>query len=669
MSVNPESGHMRNRTTGALQRARGLLRPVLLFGTCLCILRGALAEDTKQGTQESGSGPGAAAKAVESPESELVRCAVADRQDFLRPDRLHLSGWMGERMGASEQNRLMKLDPARLLEGFRKRPGRQAWDGEYVGKWLNAATLAWVYSGDPALRRKLDYVAAELTGCQLADGYLGTYLEKDRWSEWDVWVHKYNLIGLMTYMRYTGNREALPVCRAMGDLLCRTFGDGPGKRDIIAAGEHVGLAPTSVLEPMVLLYRLTGEPRYLEFCGYITRAWEQANGPHIISRLLDHRGVNEVGNGKAYEMLSCLNGALELYRTTGDSRLLQAALGAWQDIVGKRLYVTGTASFNEHFQGDLELPNAGNVAETCVTVTWMQFNAQLLRLTGEARFAEQLEKTALNQLLSAQRPSGTGWAYFAEMEGRKSYNDSLDNITCCASSGPRGLALIPTFAVTTDGEGVVINLYEACTARLALRDGTALALATTTRYPLDGLISMTLNPSKVGSFAVKLRIPEWCVDPSVDVNGRPQAVSRGGDGYAAIRRMWAPGDRISMDLHPKPRVIEGHHENEGKVAVLFGPLVLAAEGGLDSIQSQGEVMIAIPASRMSALSLTPTESVSRLKTVGDTQAFQIEAISTKGTDSMRAGQPVEALLVPIADAGCDGRPYRVWLPLSGASPN
>jgi DUF1680 family protein len=594
---------------------------------------------------------------------------VADRQDFLRPDRLHLDGWMGARMEASERNRLLKLDPARLLEGFRKRPGRQAWDGEYVGKWLNAATLAWVYSGDPALRARLDYVAEELGKCQLADGYLGTYLERDRWSSWDVWVHKYNLIGLITYMRYTGNQGPLPVCRAMGDLLCRTFGDGPGKRDIIAAGEHVGLAPTSVLEPMVLLYRLTGERRYLDFCGYITRAWEQANGPHIVSRLVDHRGVNEVGNGKAYEMLSCLNGALELYRTTGDSRLLQAALDAWQDVVGKRLYVTGTASFNERFQGDFGLPNSGNVAETCVTVTWMQVNAQLLRLTGEARFAEQLECTALNQLLSAQRPSGSGWAYFAEMEGRKSYNDSLDNITCCASSGPRGLALIPTFAVTTDADGVVVNLYESGTARLALRDGAALALVTTTRYPMDGLISMTLDPGEAGTFAVKLRIPGWCSDPSVEVNDRPQEVRRGGDGYAVIRRTWGTGDRIRVDLHPRPRLIVGHQTNEGKVAVLFGPLVLAATGGPESGQRRSEVTLAIPASMRTALALTRVASPSRLKTAGDTDAFQIEAVSTKDTDTLRAGQPVEALLVPVADAGCDGAPYRIWLPLSGALPD
>ena len=401
------------------------------------------------------------------PVPEKIVAAVPDQQDAQVPDRVQLAGWIGQRIQANEANRLVKLDAARLLEGFRKRPGRQSWDGEHVGKWLHAATLAWVNSGDPALREKLDYVAAELCKCQLEDGYLGTYEEKNRWKSWDVWAHKYNLIGLLTYVRYTGNTAPLSACRRMADLLCSTFGEAPGQRDIIKAGPQVGMAPTSVLEPMVLLYRLTGEPRYLDFCKYILRAWEQPNGPKIISTLLTLKRVDKIANAKAYEMLSCLNGALEYYRTTGDARILQACLNAWQDIVDHRLYLTGAASYWEVFHDDYDLPNANNVGETCVTVTWIQFNAQLLRLTGEARFADQLEHVVLNQLFGAQKCDGSAWGYYVQMEGRKPYTSNLDG-QCCLSSGPRGVALIPTFAVTTDAEGVVVNLYDAGKATLTL---------------------------------------------------------------------------------------------------------------------------------------------------------------------------------------------------------
>ena len=455
-----------------------------------------------------------------SPIPDKVKPVIADRQDFQVPDRLHLTGWIGTRIEANEANRLVKLDPARLLEGYRKRPGRQTWDGEHVGKWLHAATLAWAYTGDPELRKKLDYVAAELIKCQLEDGYLGTYLEKDRWTEWDVWAHKYNLIGLITYMRYTGNLEPLPACRRMADLLCKTFGTGPDQRDLIKAGKHKGMAPTSVLEPMVLLYRMTGETNYLEFCRYILRAWEHPNGPKIISTLLTEKRVDKVGNAKAYEMLSCLNGALEFYRTTGKTNLLNACLIAWDDIVRNRLYLTGAASYGEFFHDDFDFPNVANVGETCVTVTWLQFNAQLLRLTGEARFAEQLERVILNQLFGAQRCDGSGWGYYVQMAGRKPYSSTLDG-HCCLSSGPRGVALIPTFAVSTDAAGVVVNLYDAGTANLVLRDGTAVTVTTTTRYPSDGRIYLLVDTARPKSFAVKARIPAWCTNASVWVNAQP----------------------------------------------------------------------------------------------------------------------------------------------------
>jgi DUF1680 family protein len=571
---------------------------------------------------------------------DKIPCAVPDQQDFQTPDRIHLTGWVGSRITGNESNRLVKIDTDRLLEGYRKRPGRQTWDGEHIGKWLHAATLAWVNTGDPALRAKLDHTVAELAKCQLADGYLGTYVEEKRWTAWDVWAHKYNLIGLLTYVQYTGNQEPLTTCRRMADLLCRTFGDAPGKRDIIPCGLHVGMAPTSVLEPMVLLYRMTGEPRYLEFCQYILRAWEQPNGPHIVSRLLELKRVDKVGNGKAYEMLSCLNGALEYYRTVGDRQILDACLNAWQDIVDKRLYITGAASYGERFHGDFDLPNTNSVGETCVTTTWLQFNAQLLRITGEARFAEQLERVVLNQLFGAQRPDCTAWGYYVQMEGRKRYSVTLDGC-CCLSSGPRGIALIPTFAVTTDNDGAVMNLYDAGTAQLVLRDGSAVLLTTKTLYPSDGRIQITVNPAAKKSFTVKLRIPAWCHTASIHVNGEPV---KSVPGYTAIQRLWSPGDKIELNFKLESRVIVGDHTNTGKVALLYGPLVLAADTALVS-----NLTAAVISNQ--DVTITPEPAPESLKTWPGAQVFRVKTA---------AG---EIRLIPFADASGTGSGYKVWLPL------
>jgi DUF1680 family protein len=600
-----------------------------------------------------------------SPVPDKIPCAIADQQDLQIPDQVHLTGWVGERIGVNEANRLVKLDTARLLEGYRKRPGRQSWDGEHVGKWLHAATLAWVYTGDPALRAKLDETVTELCKCQLEDGYLGTYLEKDRWTDWDVWAHKYNLIGLITYMRYTGNLTPLTTCRRMGDLLCNTFGDEPGKKDLIKAGHHVGMAPTSVLEPMVLLYRMTGEPRYLEFCKYILRAWEQPNGPHIISTLLTAKRVDKVGNGKAYEMLSCLNGALEYYRTVGDPKILEACLNAWQDIVDHRLYLTGAASYGELFHDDFDLPNIANVGETCVTVTWLQFNTQLLRLTGEARFAEQLEHVVLNQLFGAQSCDGTAWGYYVQMEGKKPYSSTLDG-HCCLSSGPRGVALIPTFAVSTDAAGVVVNLYDAGTAKLNLRNGTVVSLLTETLYPGDGHIQMIVNPAANKDFAVKLRIPNWCRTASVRVNGNDLQSKPGADGYVALKRTWRPGDKVELDLKLEPRVIVGNHKNQGKAAVCFGPLVLAADEALLDGTGQKINTIALAGADLANLDIKPEPAPEKEMTWPGARVFRVNAATRKQTGALKSGSPLTIRLIPFADAGSTGEPYRVWLPLPQA---
>ena len=283
---------------------------------------------------------------------------LPDVAEALPPSAVHLDGWLGHRVEINAKNRLLAVDTEPLLAGFRKKPGVHPWIGEHVGKWMHAATLAWAYTGDPALREKLDRVAADLIHSQEPDGYLGTYAPEQRFglfegADWDVWSHKYNLLGLLTYYQYTGNEAALAACRKMGDLLIATF---PAKKSILAAGTHLGMAATSVLEPIVLLYRATGDERYLQFARYIVKSWDEPNGPKIIATLLTEKQVNKTANGKAYEMLSNLVGLCELARATGDRALLDPVLNAWQDIVDKRLYLTGSASAGERFQADLRPP-------------------------------------------------------------------------------------------------------------------------------------------------------------------------------------------------------------------------------------------------------------------------------------------------------------------------
>ena len=143
---------------------------------------------------------------------------IPDVAQVLSPADIQLAGWLGARVPANATNRLMTVDLEPLLAGYRHKPGAGPWFGEYIGKWLHAATLAWAYTGNPALRKRLDYAASELIKAQEPDGYLGTYVPEKRFglyegADWDVWSHKYCLIGLLTYHQFTGNEPALNACR------------------------------------------------------------------------------------------------------------------------------------------------------------------------------------------------------------------------------------------------------------------------------------------------------------------------------------------------------------------------------------------------------------------------------------------------------------------------
>ncbi|MCW3053400.1 MAG: hypBA1 2, partial [Chthonomonadales bacterium] len=386
---------------------------------------------------------------------------IADKFTPLMPDQVMLQGGMlGTRYDANEKHRMLTIDENDLLDAFERRNVfHQDWQGEHIGKYLHAATQVWDSTKDPALKAKIDRLAARLMRTQEPDGYLGTYKPDHRWTSWDVWVHKYDLIGLLTYYQYTGNKEALATCRRIGDLLARTFGTAPGQRDLNKAGEHVGMAPDSVLEAIVLLYRATNEPRYLQFARYIVSNYDAPGGPAILASLEKYQSVRRVANAKAYEMTSNFNGLLELYRATGDKRLLTDMETAWNDISQHRLYPTGSASSFELYQDDFHLPNGNksNICETCVTVTWEQMNLELLRLTGESKYAAEAERSIYNHLLGAQKPTGDDWAYYTPLEGIKPYDNFT---TCCHSSGPRGIALIPSIAwMTSQDGGLVVNLY------------------------------------------------------------------------------------------------------------------------------------------------------------------------------------------------------------------
>ncbi|HEY5139674.1 MAG TPA: beta-L-arabinofuranosidase domain-containing protein, partial [Methylococcales bacterium] len=556
-----------------------------------------------------------------------------------------------ERLNANLFERLLHIDETGILECYYNRPGKQTWVGEYTGKYLHAASRVWRSTKNPQLKEQMDRIVDILISCQNDDGYLGTYLPANYWTDWDAWAHKYNILGLLSYYSVTGYKPALEACVKMGDLLCRTFGEKPGQRRIIDNSPHMGMASTSVLEPMTCLYRFTGNKKYLDFCNYIIKSYEMENGPKIISTLTSIGKVDKTGNGKAYEMMSNLTGIVKLYQLTGNEKLLKATENAWNDISRNKLYITGTASKGEMFQEDSILP-AGNdvhMGEGCVTTTWLQFSQALYYLTGEPKYINEIEKTIYNHLLAAENPETGCVSYYTALQGKKPYRCNIDG-HCCLASVPRGIAAIPELAYSKNaGNGFCINLYS--TGRLAgeifTKEGNEVAVQCNIQstFPEGGKSTITINPVKSCEFKLSLHVPDWCKNYKAVVNGKTLVGIPGQ--YLNIEQSWEKNSVIQVSFDMTIQKLDGGLSYPGYMAFKYGAQVLAVDQALNpEIRDLDQLSVGSP--ELAPLPKTTIPS----GWIGD-QIYKTKAFYD--------GKPVVINLVPYADASQTGGDIRVWI--------
>ncbi len=549
-------------------------------------------------------------------------------------EQTRIGGLLGERMKINLEKRLLRVDEKALVEGFQTRPGKHPWIGEHIGKYLHAGCNTWRNTHDPRLKTQMDRMVRALIASQLPDGYLGTYTDDQRWTSWDVWVHKYNLIGLLSY--YEHSSTGPPWMRLVRSATC-SRGRSETHRGSVTSSRR---APTSAWRRQVCSSRWwictghTGDPQHLEFCRYILRAWDQPNGPKVVSSLLSTGSVYKTANAKGYEMMSDLVGVLELYRLTGERKLFDAAARAWDDIHANRLYITGTTSSHEHFQADAFLSGEENddVGEGCATVTWLQLTWQLLRLTGDAKYAEQLERTVYNQLLAAQDPSNGNICYFTPMNGSK---HATPGINCCVSSEPRGISMIPALSGGQRGSGMAVVLY--APGQIA---GTAARIETTTDYPASGAITLTVRPDRASaSFPVYLRVPQWTKSYTATAAGQTYQGKPGE--WLTIERPWTDGDTIKVQMDMTVQVLDGSPTYNQSVAIQRGPQVLALEEELNPMVASMDTV-------------GPADGATGFKNA--VNKLSVTWIG-KQAYSIPGARGKDLVLVPFADA----KSYRIWL--------
>ncbi len=577
-----------------------------------------------------------------------------------------MNGFIADKLKASFHNRILAQDVDRLVAPFRNRTETSCWQSEFWGKWFTSAALAYRYMPDPELKEHMTKAVTGLTATQTADGYIGNYAADKHLASWDIWGRKYSMLGLLAWFDLTHDRVALEAAEKVALHLMAELHER--QLMIVKTGNHRGMAASSVLEPVCQLYSRTGEKKYLDFALEIVRQWETPEGPQLISRAGTDVSARfpkptswygpEQGQ-KAYEMMSCYEGLLELYRLTGKEEFKHAVIRTWENIRETEINIAGSGSAVECWFGGARRQTMPvyHYQETCVTTTWIKLNQQLLRLTGEAKYADAIEQTYCNALLGSMRPDGSDWAKYTPLSGQRLEGSEQCGmgLNCCNASGPRALFTLPLTAVMQEKSGVSVNFFIDGTYVLETPQRRTVELIQKTDFPITGKVVMEVRPEKPEQMSIRIRIPGWSRKSEIEINGIRLKNLHPGE-YFSIERLWKPGDILSLSLDMTASVIKMGNQPEN-VAITRGPVVLSRDSRLP-----GPAMEAILAP------VIEKDGTVILKQVKDNDPdfwmkFEVACIPESYKES--GAQPVSVVFCDYASAGNarQGFPFfRVWLP-------
>ena len=506
---------------------------------------------------------------------------------------VRLQGVLGRALAANHAGRLYHFitdekSPAIALFN----PARAArnhdgdWYGEHAGKWLCATAKAAARTQDAELVARVRRVADYLVSVQQTDGYLGTYAPERHFTvkqlppqrtwdgapskrTWDIWIHSYLILGLLEVHKHFPEARYVNAACNIGDL-CRKalIEDGI---DITHLGNHYGMTATVLLDAAVELFFATSAERYLHLASTILGQADARSELNLLTKALAGVDASEIGTGKAYQLSWNLVGMAKLYRANGDERLLNAVLNTWDSIRQWHLTLGGgpwggvALRSREIFNPPGVFSPYGYV-ETCATFSWIQLNRELLQITGEARFAEEIERSAYNDLVGAQAPNGEDWCYYSFPNGKRVFTTYW---RCCKSSGAMALEELPEIAYSVTNENAIaVNLYGPSEASVPIPHAGIVKLEQVTRYPFEGDIVLRVTPQRPARFPIRARIPAWSARSEIRVNGVASRDDAAPGTYATLDREWKAGDEITLRFPMTPVV---HHRSSRNVQESIAP--------------------------------------------------------------------------------------------------
>ena len=483
-----------------------------------------------------------------------------------------------------------------------------SFDDTDVYKTIEGASYSLQTYPDKQLAHYMDSVLDIVAAAQEPDGYLYTartmnpkhpheWAGSKRWEKVEELSHEfYNLghmvEGAIAHYQATGSRKFLDIAIRYADCVCREIGDGEGQ---------VVRVPGHQIAEMALakLYLVTGDQKYLDQAkffldkrGYTSRKdeYSQAHKPVI---------EQDEAVGHAVRAAYMYAGMADVAALTGDTSYVQAIDRIWDNIVSKKLYITGgigATNQGEAFGKNYELPNMSAYCETCAAIGNVYVNYRLFLLHGDAKYYDVLERTLYNGLISGVSLDGGGFFYPNPLESMGQHQrQPWFGCACCPSNICRFIPSLPGYVYAVKDNQVYVNLFMGNEAELKV-GGKKVILHQETRYPWDGHVTLTVDKNAAGTFAMKIRIPGWVrnqVVPSdlytysdgkrpgysVKVNGEV-VTSALEQGYFTIERKWKKGDRVELQLDMEVRTVKANGKVEadrGCMAVERGPIVYCAE--------------------------------------------------------------------------------------------
>ncbi len=494
----------------------------------------------------------------------------------------------------------------------RIKPDEGFWRGEFWGKWTLSALAAYRYTLDPILKKRIRAGVDQVLATQDENGYIGTYHDssfvKHRGKMcWNVWSRKYTLWGLAEAFELFQDQRILKAASRMLDHLIQEV--GPDAVPIIETGKLHGQPSTSILFPVLILYRLTSEQRYLQYAEYIVEQWSQhpEGPPDIFRKGLEGKPIhtwfpNTKPWVKAYEFVSAVEGLLEFHKLTGNPDYLTAVRNIHADILKNERLIIGGISDNDRMN---RAPlKSETITEVCDAVYWQRLNLELLKRTGEQTYADEVERTLYNALLGAMKRDGSWGLRRLALAGEHwpaPQHCGLTHHHCCVANLPRGLLQAVENALMTDREGLILNFYLPGKAQFETPLTGSLQMQITTDYPVSGEIRIAMIESSDKPFTLKLRIPPWSLETRVEVNGELIPARPGT--YLSIHRHWKSGDEINLSLDLRTRVVRFPDPSQKLIAFERGPLVLARD---QRLESEGEnIHSPTPLDPAASLTLSP----------------------------------------------------------------